>query len=1090
MPISEGGRFTPNDRIVSPGVFARENNLTGIAQGVADIGGVIVAPFPKGPGFSPTLIRSTAELEEKFGVADGVYYGPYSAKEYLKERGLITVCRVGGLTGYHQQYPFVIYAEKGTWNRNAGVGDIQSSTSYLYPASSASALILTQSAVISQFTITVGGGNVTKISGKAVTTASAHIKFGAARSNASYSSSSVGGGSGSLIYYGQEKDIGTSIVSLYFTGSLTITASGASTSSLLTAAMRSGSFTGSIGFDSTEYPTFTGQSSPFDSVKLAFGGFSTNVSSCANPIFQISGLASGSFGEYNGSFTPAGTPTFDACTNQWTASTADWKLLAVLADTQNNPVDSDYKAQGFYGTTMTYDSSVTKSMSEINDTFNVSLKSTNNVSPYGTYKFSIDPSSPSYISNIFGKNPKAGDPAKQVVGTKVDAAYLYKLFEDSIATVFGDKTSWRISASYLPSSTSGFTGEPMKFTDAYSTDLTNGDSSFSLTHAYTPWILSQKFSAWSGSSGSSGSLRYPLFKVHTLSDGTNMNTSYKVEISNVKLAGNVSGTDWGTFTLTVRKYSDTDKRPVILESFQNLTLDPDSSNFIARRIGDRYSYINFSGKMIEFGDYPNNSKYIRIEMSENPWPITAVPYGFEAMSTPIDGGMGYWTPPLKYSKASVYGLNPGKYPSGMVFDDAPAGADSELAGLYPTSSVGIGVSEDTKQYNAPLPTYSSTLSTGRNSVFALDESITDGGVGIGSYLEGNNVVPSTDGGADETAYVKMRKFIVGFQGGFDGISPATPINIGSNIIPGNTQGLDCTNSTSAGSIAYKQAIAAVGNPDLFDINLIWTPGISQQHHSYVVQLVVDMCESRGDVFYITDLYSIPDIEGQVGQIDEVVGYADVIDTTYASAYYPWVKILDTNTNKYVSVPPSVVIPAVYAQSDKLGAEWFAPAGFNRGGIPSAKQVCDRLTGPERDQLYEGRVNPIAVFPGQGPSVWGQKTLYAATNPLDPLTRVNVRRLLINLKKFVASVGKYVVFEQNTSATRNKFLSVVNPYLESVQQRYGLYSFFVKMDDKNNTPDLIDQGVLYGQFWIKPTRTAEFLVFDFNLEPNGASFPTA
>jgi hypothetical protein len=178
---------------------------------------------------------------------------------------------------------------------------------------------------------------------------------------------------------------------------------------------------------------------------------------------------------------------------------------------------------------------------------------------------------------------------------------------------------------------------------------------------------------------------------------------------------------------------------------------------------------------------------------------------------------------------------------------------------------------------------------------------------------------------------------------------------------------------------------------------------------------------------------------------------------------------------------------VFAANDKVAAEWYAPAGLNRGGIAIAVQVTDRTTHEERDTLYEGKVNPIASFPGQGVVVWGQKTLQNDSTALD---RISVRRLLINLKKFVASTSKFLTFEQNTSATRNKFLSVVNPYMESVQQRSGLYAFFVKMDEENNTPDIIDRNVLYGQIYIKPTRTSEFIVLDFNVLPTGASFPNA
>lgn len=329
----------------------------------------------------------------------------------------------------------------------------------------------------------------------------------------------------------------------------------------------------------------------------------------------------------------------------------------------------------------------------------------------------------------------------------------------------------------------------------------------------------------------------------------------------------------------------------------------------------------------------------------------------------------------------------------------------------------------------------------------------------------------------------MRKFVFGFQGGFDGQSPAIPLNIGTDITAGNTQGLDCASSTTAGSIAYNQCINAIGNADEFDINLITTPGIIYELHSYVTNLVIEMCEARGDCFYIMDIYK-DDGSPASGQIDSVVNLAAEFDTSYAGTYYPWIKIKDTNINKIVTVPPSVVMPEIYAANDRVAGEWWAVAGLNRGGIPTAVQVTDRTTHTERDTLYEGRVNPIAAFPGQGICVWGQKTLQVESSALD---RINVRRLLIEIKKFFASTARYMVFEQNTAATRNKFLAIVNPYLESVQQRSGLYAFQVVMDESNNTPDLIDRNILYGQIYLKPTKSSEFIILDFNILPTGASF---
>jgi hypothetical protein len=195
--------------------------------------------------------------------------------------------------------------------------------------------------------------------------------------------------------------------------------------------------------------------------------------------------------------------------------------------------------------------------------------------------------------------------------------------------------------------------------------------------------------------------------------------------------------------------------------------------------------------------------------------------------------------------------------------------------------------------------------------------------------------------------------------------------------------------------------------------------------------------------------------------------------------------LDSSDNTPVWVPPSVALTGVFSFNDQIGQEWFAPAGLNRGGLTIATEAKSRLTHSERDKLYENRVNPIATFPGQGVTVFGQKTLQAKPSALD---RINVRRLLINLKKFIASTSRFLVFEQNTTATRNRFLNVVNPYLENVQSNSGLSAFRVVMDDSNNTPDEIDRNRLVGQIFIQPTRTAEFIVLDFVVQPTGAAFP--
>ena len=310
------------------------------------------------------------------------------------------------------------------------------------------------------------------------------------------------------------------------------------------------------------------------------------------------------------------------------------------------------------------------------------------------------------------------------------------------------------------------------------------------------------------------------------------------------------------------------------------------------------------------------------------------------------------------------------------------------------------------------------------------------------------------------------------------MNPASPKKVGTDIVAGNSQGFDMTNSLSSGSVAFKRAINAISNPDEFDINLLALPGVIHQLHSTVTNHAIDKIEDRADAFFIMD-------GSAYGRsIDNAINDVKTLDTNYVGTYYPWVKILDGVKNKPTWVPPSVVLPGVYANNDAVGQEWFAPAGLNRGGLTEVLEAQTRLTNAERDDLYENRINPIASFPGQGVVVFGQKTLQGKPSALD---RVNVRRLLINLRKFIASTSRFLVFEQNNGTLRNRFLNIVNPYMEQVQANAGLTAFRVVMDESNNTPDVIDRNQLVGQIFIQPTRTAEFIVLDFVVQPTGAAF---
>jgi hypothetical protein len=489
-----------------------------------------------------------------------------------------------------------------------------------------------------------------------------------------------------------------------------------------------------------------------------------------------------------------------------------------------------------------------------------------------------------------------------------------------------------------------------------------------------------------------------------------------------------------------------------------LTLDPDSANYVKRRIGDQYLTVDSEGKVTVNGDYPNKSSYIRIEVDtavdNKATSANLVPFGFRSIWEPIPSSLGTRIPSasmiVEQKINDVY--NKKKY----------FGFDYDFTNT------------DNHNYLKPLPNVS--YSTGSNKDFYLGDYSQDSSA---NYPNATSPYSSTINLTTTQTSANTRKFMMPFQGGYDGQKPHLQKRTGTYITTTNTQGFDCSTVSTAGTTDYFKAINAVSNPDEYDINMIVTPGILYQYHPSVNIKAKDVCEDRGDTFYVMDNNIL------TANIATTTDNISALDSNYTATYYPWVKIMDTDLNKPMWVPPSVVLPGVIAYTDRVSHEWFAPAGLNRGGLTSVISTYTKLTHDERDDLYEGRVNPIASFPGQGVVVWGQKTLQGKASALD---RINVRRLLIAVKKFIASSSRYLVFEQNTTATRNRFLNIVNPYLESIQQRQGLYSFKVVMDETNNTPDVIDRNILKGDIYLQPTKTAEFIVLDFNVLPTGATFP--
>ena len=642
------------------------------------------------------------------------------------------------------------------------------------------------------------------------------------------------------------------------------------------------------------------------------------------------------------------------------------------------------------------------------------------------FSSSLNPTDANYITKAFGFSPRGSQDA-----------YVYSNFKAFQSASFA-------------------TGEVVTVTAVTASDV---DYSKSYTEASTPWITSQKV----------GGNTTNLIKFHTLSHGNPTNYEFKIGIQDVKPAGSVAGSEYGSFTVIVRRVDqdkingspfvgvvDSDIRPNVVETFQGVNLDPDSPNYIARVIGDKYITVDANGKLSTNGDYNNNSANIRVEVasavSNAAIDPSLVPFGFAALQNPFGTAFAVPNPTFVSAQTINNSYNARKF-YGFDFDFAT-----------------------TDNLNFLAPTPDGLLTAAAGTAFYLGDYSQNTGANYPSSLSPYTGVINLN---DSQTALDSRKFVVPFQSGFDGYKPNRIVYTGNDIIAGNTQGYDCSSNTATGTLAFRKAINSVSNPDEFDINMVVIPGLIHRLHSSVTTFAKDMCEDRQDAFFIMDAGAFGD------SISTVTNTVQAFDSNYVASYHPWVKILNTDKNKPVWVPPSVVLPGVIAFNDQVAAEWFAPAGLNRGGLTNVIEAKDRLTRTERDTLYEGRVNPIATFPGQGVTVFGQKTLQAKPSALD---RINVRRMLIAVKKFIASSTRYLVFENNTAATRNRFLSIVNPYLESIQQRQGLYAFRVVMDETNNTPDVIDRNIMVGEIYLQPAKTAEFIVLDFNVLPTGAAFP--
>lgn len=581
--------------------------------------------------------------------------------------------------------------------------------------------------------------------------------------------------------------------------------------------------------------------------------------------------------------------------------------------------------------------------------------------------------------------------------------------------------------------------------------------------AETPWVLSELKGTGSGAT------LQRLFRFITISDGNAANEDVKFSIINIR-------PDNKTFDLLVRRFNDTDTNPSVVEKFSNITMDVNATGFIGRKIGT------------SDGEYPLRSKYIMIELYDDQDPDLAnhFPSGFEGvLNRTYIGTRTSLAPKIEY-KTTYTDFN-----------------TSKLRKTYLGLNSGIGVDQDFFDYKGKNA-INNGVYTGKTDGFHLDVNANGAEIDLGndSYVPTLQVGVSaftSDAGLIGGPYEKLaaRKFTFTAFGGWDGWDEyRTQRTNGDNYtITGSRGSIGLINGTFSTYVtsegddginsdyyAYLDGIYTYNNPEAVNINVFATPGIDLRDNISLVESAVDVIEvDRADSLYVI---TTPDTDSDGQSLDpsEAVDIIEDsgIDSNYSATYWPWLQMNDTENNRYVWLPPTVEVMRNIALTDNVTFPWFAAAGLNRGTTNAIKARV-KLKLDERDDLYEGRINPMATFSDVGVVIFGNKTLQVKETALN---RINVRRLLLQARKLISAVSIRLLFEQNDDVVRNQFLSLVNPILDNIRKERGLTDFRVVLDD---TPESIDRNELNGRIFIKPTRSLEFISIEFNITNTGASF---
>jgi hypothetical protein len=789
--------------------------------------------------------------------------------------------------------------------------------------------------------------------------------------------------------------------------------------------------------------------------------------------------------------------------------------------------------------------------SDSNGVFTVQMSGTAGVDKSLKKSFNFNPTDEKFIRKVFNTNPQNTNTDTSTGvdqnGTSYFGYWLGETFENDLAyNVVSGSTYPLNGTSGVATSSVGIILPLNNFGNGR---LLQGGAKEE-NAARTGWIIAQGTNG-TDPNFNPASTATKMFRLVSLGYGDWTRNNIKITINNIKAPQNAAQS-YGTFDVEVRAIYDTDANKKILESFTGCDLNPSSPNFVARRIGNtKYSWDDVERRLTEIGDYPNNSQYIRVDMYSDYNPVSNpanIPFGVlgplkysDAAANPTNS-VGFIA-----ATSSCFAAT-----SSANFTASAAGYNQAFSFVFPSLRTRASSTEDslttykladwgasttrtpsTTLYNdgvndlLRLPVTGTGFTTGQSGgglayawAFSLDDIQVTGTLLTGSTWQNKYFIYTPGSKASGTSYTavgsgsgggtyadlvnvdSINSFTTTLQGGTDGFNIVEGEPLRNTALDSNK-----TDQNSYIYYTYRRAIDTVGDPEAIQGNILSIPGLT---HEPLTLYATQVAEKRGDVLAVIDIaggsstspsyiskYEVSDNVQQTtdrtATPDQVIARmkARNLNTSYGATYYPWVQIADSTTGQILVVPPS--IPAIGAMSytDKVQAPWFAPAGFNRGGLSTGNagvnvvNIVKKLNQTDRDKLYPLNVNPIASFPNEGIVIFGQKTLQATPSALD---RINVRRLMLYIKKGINQISTTILFEPNVEDTWNNFKDKAEPFLADVKARFGLTDYKLILDSTTTTPDLIDQNIMYAKIYLKPARAIEFIAVDFFITKTGATFP--